>query len=104
MAAYGWCPSGRFFEATACGTPLLTDGWQGLDTFFDPQSELLIAKCGKEVEAALLMPDSALRSMAVRARERTLDEHTGHVRALQLLEYLEEAISHSRAFLKTEVA
>src|SRR5215467_5954716 len=91
MAAYGWCPSGRFFEAAACGTPLLTDGWQGLDTFFDPRRELLIAGCAQEVEAALQMPDSALRSMAVRARERTLDEHTGHVRALELLEYLEEA-------------
>ena len=35
MAANGWCPSGRFFEAAACGTPLITDPWEGLDSFFD---------------------------------------------------------------------
>ena len=104
MVAYGWCLSGRFFEVAACDTPLLTDGWQGLDTFFVPWRELLTAGCAEDVEEALEMPDSALQSMAARARERTLDQHTGHVRAVQLLKYLEEAISHNRASLKTEVA
>lgn len=104
MAAYGWCPSGRFFEAAACGTPLVTDRWQGLDEFFDPQRELLVVGHSDDVEAALLLPDAALRSMAALARERTLDEHTGHVRARQLLQHLEKAIAQNRASLKTGVA
>ena len=93
MAANGWCPSGRFFEAAACATPLITDTWGGLDAFFDPDSELLVVNSANDVEAALNLPDSTLQSMALRARQRTLEEHTGWVRAQQLLQYLEEASS-----------
>lgn len=92
MAANGWCPSGRFFEAAACGTPLITDNWQGLDTFFDLH-ELRVVQTAEDVQQALLMPDAELQSMAALARQRTLDEHTGMVRARQLLGYLEEARS-----------
>jgi spore maturation protein CgeB len=91
MAANGWCPSGRFFEAAACGTPLITDAWEGLDSFFDLHSELRVVANAEDVQQALLMPDAELASMAAQARQRTLDEHTGMVRARQLLSYLEEA-------------
>jgi spore maturation protein CgeB len=104
MAAYGWCPSGRFFEAAACGTPLMTDGWEGLDSFFDPQYDLRVVTSAEDVEAALTTPDSDLLSMAARARQRTLDEHTGQVRAGQLIQYLEEAFSAKREAFATEVA
>jgi spore maturation protein CgeB len=97
MAANGWCPSGRFFEAAACATPLITDAWDGLDSFFNPQSELRVVGSAEEVEAALGAPDCELQSMAARARQRTLDEHTGNVRAAQLLQYLEEARSGANA-------
>jgi len=104
MAAYGWCPSGRFFEAAACGTPLITDSWEGLDSFFDPQHDLLVVKRGEDVESALQTPNSDLQSMARHARQRTLDEHTGKVRAGQLLKYLEEAFSVKNESVQTEVA
>ncbi|HET9838436.1 MAG TPA: glycosyltransferase [Candidatus Angelobacter sp.] len=91
MAANGWCPSGRFFEAAACGTPLLSDAWPGLNAFFDPQRELQVVAHAEDVEHALEMPECDLLSMAARARERTLAEHTGMVRARQLLGYLELA-------------
>ncbi|HZS26695.1 MAG TPA: glycosyltransferase [Candidatus Angelobacter sp.] len=104
MATYGWCPSGRFFEAAACGTPLITDSWEGLDSFFNPQRDLRVVTCAEDVEAALQMPDSDLQDMAARARQRTLDEHTGHVRASQLLKYLDEAFSMKHEFMQTEVA
>jgi spore maturation protein CgeB len=91
MAASGWCPSGRFFEAAACGTPVITDAWEGLDSFFDLESELRVVSSAEEVQQALLMPAAELQAMASRARQRTLDEHTGMVRARQLLGYLEEA-------------
>ena len=104
MATYGWCPSGRFFEAAACGTPLITDSWEGLDSFFDPQRDLRVVGCAEDVEAALQMPDSDLQAMAACARQRTLDEHTGQVRAGQLLKYLDEAFSAKHESMQTEVA
>lgn len=103
MAANGWCPSGRFFEAAACGTPLITDSWGGLDSFFDPQSQLLVVTSAEDVEAALRSPDDELQSMAALARQRTLDEHTGNVRAHQLLQYFDEARSGANASMKKEV-
>lgn len=104
MAAYGWCPSGRFFEAAACGTPLITDAWEGLDSFFDPKCELRVVTRAEDVEDALKMPDSDLLAIASRARQRTLEEHTGRARASQLLQYLEEALSLRTETMQTEVA
>lgn len=104
MAAYGWCPSGRFFEAAACGTPLITDSWEGLDTFFDPRHDLMVVRSADDVEGALQTPDSALQSMARKARQRTLDEHTGKVRAAELLKHLEEAFSVKNESVQAEVA
>src|SRR5436190_8946882 len=43
MARVGYCPSGRLFEAAACGAPIISDWWQGLDAFFEPGLELLVA-------------------------------------------------------------
>src|SRR5262249_27156515 len=93
MASWGWCPSGRFFEAAACGTPLISDAWEGLDSFFEPRSELRVVRSAEDVEDALNIADCDLQAMASRARQRTLDQHTGRVRAGQLLRYLEEAFS-----------
>src|SRR6185369_8117440 len=41
MAEMGFCPSGRLFEAAACGAPILTDTWEGLDQFYTPGEEIL---------------------------------------------------------------
>ena len=95
MARWGWCPSGRFFEAAACSTPLITDAWGGLDNFFDLDQEVTVVATAADVERALSRPAAELHAMAARARARTLEEHTGAVRARQLLAYLEEARSHA---------
>src|SRR5262249_8541220 len=71
--------------------------------FFDPQRDLRVVTRAEDVEEALETPDCNLQSMAVRARQRTLEEHTGVVRARQLLEYLEQARSHSPASIENEV-
>ena len=91
MEEAGWCPSGRFFEASACATPILTDWWEGLDSFFTPGEELCVVSDASQVVAALSGEDADLRRIAERARQRTLDEHTGDHRAEQLLGYLEQA-------------
>jgi spore maturation protein CgeB len=101
MARWGWCPSGRFFEAAACSTPLITDAWPGLNNFFDVDHEITIVATAKDVEKALARPDTELKHMATRARARTLEEHTGAVRAKQLIAYLEEAGSSGHQRLRT---
>jgi spore maturation protein CgeB len=84
MAEYGFCPSGRLFEAAACGTPILTDWWEGLDAFFKPGKEILRVDTAADVLGALDMPDSELANMAAAARQRTLREHTASQRVAQL--------------------
>ncbi len=91
MARTGYCPSGRFFEAAACGTAILSDWWLGLDSFFRPEEEILPVQNANDVLAALDRPEHDLAKMAHRSRERTLDQHTGDSRAQELLAYLEEA-------------
>jgi spore maturation protein CgeB len=91
MAAMGWCPSGRLFEAAACGVPILTDDWAGLDAFYAPGDEILVADTTDDVLAALASDDGRLTELARRARERTLDEHTAERRAAELVRLLEDA-------------
>jgi spore maturation protein CgeB len=89
MAAVGYCPSGRMFEATACGTPVITDWWEGLDAFFEPSRELFVALRTTDVLAALDMPDDERARIGAAGRERTLDCHTAAVRAGELERLLE---------------
>lgn len=91
MARMGHCPSGRLFEAAACGTPIVTDAWDGLDEFFAPGDEILVARTTEDTLHALRLPGEELDRLARRARERTLDEHTAERRARELEEALEAA-------------
>jgi len=84
MAAYGYCPSGRLFEAAACGTPILTDWWDGLDTFFKPGTEILRVNTAADVLRILDLPEAELAAIAHAARERTMREHTAQHRVAQL--------------------
>ena len=91
MARSGWCPSGRLFEAAACGVPILSDRWAGLDAFFAPGSEILVADTTAEALDALATPPATLAVLARRARERTLDEHTAARRAGEMVAAFEAA-------------
>jgi spore maturation protein CgeB len=93
MARYGYCPSGRFFEAAACGTPLITDYWEGLEHFFTPGEELFVVRDAGDVLSALASSGEDLHTIAQRARERTLSEHTGERRAREMLAHFNEARS-----------
>ena len=84
MAAMGWCPSGRLFEAAACGCPLLSDTWPGLEEFFTPGREILLARTTADALAALDLSDGELHTIAKAARERVLAEHTAEARAREL--------------------
>jgi spore maturation protein CgeB len=85
MAAMGWCPSGRLFEAAACGAAIVSDVWEGLEAFFSPQEEILCARGADDVLSALDLEGAQLRRVARAARERTLAQHTSDRRAEELL-------------------
>lgn len=91
MAESGWCPSGRLFEAAACGAPVLSDRWPGIDEFYRPGTEFLAANSTEDAVAALSLSDAELRRIAEAARARTLEEHTSAHRALELEKLLEQA-------------
>jgi spore maturation protein CgeB len=91
MAEMGYCPSGRLFEAASCGTPILSDEWDGIADFFEPGSEILLARTTDDVLAALDRPPEELARIARAARERVLVDHTSDIRARQLESILESA-------------
>lgn len=97
MAVLGHCPSGRLFEAAACATPIVTDGWEGLDAFFTPGDELIVASTTGQVLDALGMADDERQRIGLRARERALDCHTADVRASDLERAIEDAIGVPQA-------
>ena len=86
MAAMGHCPSGRLFEAAACGVPILSDGWDGLDAFFTPGAEILVASNTEQALGAISLSDAELARLSGAARERVLAEHTAECRTAALLE------------------
>jgi spore maturation protein CgeB len=88
MAEMGYCPSGRLFEAAACETPVVSDWWEGLDGFFEPGREILIARTADDVIGALSLGDEERRRIGKAARARTLAEHTAEHRGKQLLDLL----------------
>lgn len=93
MARSGWCPSGRLFEAAACGVAILSDWWEGLDAFFEPGREILIARSTEEALAAIDLPEEELAAVARRGRERCLAEHTAQRRAREMVAAIESAAS-----------
>jgi spore maturation protein CgeB len=91
MAVNGFCPSGRLFEAAACGTPMITDAWDGLDEFFRPGEEIVMARNTQDVVDALELPHAEAERIARAARDRVLAQHTSAHRALELEQLLEDA-------------
>lgn len=85
FARYGWCPSGRLFEAAACAAPIVSDAWEGLEDFFTPGEEILVARDAADVLAALARGEAELARLGRAARERTLSEHTATARAAELV-------------------
>jgi spore maturation protein CgeB len=89
MIAAGYSPSVRLFEAAACGVPIISDWWEGLDSFFTPGAEILVARTPEETRHYLCdLPDALRQGLAARAWARVLGEHTAAHRAATLEEYV----------------
>jgi spore maturation protein CgeB len=98
MRRVGYCPSGRLFEAAACGAAVISDAWPGLEDFFEPGKEILIASTSEDVVAALEAPREQHSRIGRAARERFLAAHTAAHRARELEAILGRAGSNSADF------
>jgi spore maturation protein CgeB len=106
MIRSGYSPSVRLFEAGACGIPILTDDWPGLQTFYEPYSEILPIRRDTDLEFYLHIPEEQRLEVAQRARERTLRFHTAAVRAREFEAHVNaslERISSSKRRGRTTV-
>jgi spore maturation protein CgeB len=92
MARYGFSPATRVFEAAGAGACLITDFWEGIEMFFAPGEEILVARDGGEVARLLqgLTPERA-RGIGQAALARVRAEHTYAHRVAQLEAALEAA-------------
>ncbi|MGN6370849.1 MAG: CgeB family protein [Phycisphaerae bacterium] len=96
MIRAGYSPSVRLFEAAACGVPIISDWWEGIDTFFAIAKEILIAPTTADAVWYLReMPEHVRRDVGNRARTKVLSHHTAAHRAEELERYLLEAIKHA---------
>jgi spore maturation protein CgeB len=93
MRRAGWSPSVRLFEAAACAVPVVSDWWEGLDSFFVPGRELLVEHTLERLDA--LSPEEA-RKIGERARARVLAEHTAEHRVDELEAHV-ESLAGARA-------
>jgi spore maturation protein CgeB len=92
MRQVGYAPSVRLFEAAACGTPVISDDWPGLATFFIPGTEILISRStGETLQYLHEIPGEERHAIGARARARVLAEHTAAQRAASFEAYVLES-------------
>lgn len=92
MINAGYSPSVRLFEAAACGTPIISDYWQGLESFFDIGKEILVAQNRNQVLEHLNLAEGERVDMGRRLREKVMRTHTSAHRAQELEQHWEEAV------------
>lgn len=97
MAAIGFSPATRVFEAAGAGGCLITDAWEGIELFLQPDEEVLVARDGQDVadHVAALTPERA-RAVGEAARARILAEHTYSRRGAEVDALLRAHAAQSR--------
>jgi spore maturation protein CgeB len=92
MAKVGFSPPTRVFEAAGAGACLITDSWLGVEHFFEPDREILVASNAEEVVRHLRLTSSEqARSIGTAMRERALCDHTYQMRARQVDQALRDS-------------
>ncbi len=98
MARYGFSPATRVFEAAGSGTCLVTDAWEGIETFLEPGREVLVAENGEQVsQLAQSVNAERARSIGEAARAKVLQDHTYTQRGVLVDAAMQEAIARVRA-------
>jgi len=96
MCEAGYSPSVRLFEAAACGTPIISDDWPGLATFFEPGEEILISRTAEQTLSYLQdLSEDERQAVARRARRRVLDAHTADRRAAEFERHVYSLLASS---------
>lgn len=90
MVRAGYSPSVRLFEAAACGTPVISDFWPGLDKFFHIGEEILVARTADDVVKYLKMDEEQRLALGLRFRQRVLDAHTSRHRAMEIEHHFDQ--------------
>jgi spore maturation protein CgeB len=94
MIAAGWSPSVRLFEAAACGTPIISDRWPGIESLLVPHQEILLVDRTADVLDILRRCGEQERlRIAERARRRILAEHTAAHRAAEVENHAVQLLS-----------
>ena len=94
MVAAGWSPSVRLFEAAACAVPVISDSWPGIETFFAPGREIVLAADAADVLRTLAQTgERERRALGGRARARVLAQHTAEHRAAELEDHVAQALA-----------
>jgi spore maturation protein CgeB len=94
MARYGFSPPTRVFEAAGAAACLITDAWEGVEQFFEPGTEVLVARNGDEVaEHVQSLTIERAREIGDAGYRRVLADHTYAQRAKQVEEVLEGAVT-----------
>jgi spore maturation protein CgeB len=97
MIRAGYSPSVRLFEAAACGTPIISDIWDGIETLLEPDREILLARqSGDVLDVLETWSDGRARELGAHARRRILGEHTAAHRAASMERDLFEALGRQR--------
>jgi spore maturation protein CgeB len=85
MAQNGWSPATRMFEAAGAASCQVTDAWQGIEDFFAPGEEILVAASAEEVaQLVRSVDDGRARRIGQAARRRALADHTYARRARRM--------------------
>lgn len=91
MIRMGFSPSVRLFEAAACGVPIISDYWEGIETIFTPEKEILISVSSDDTMNYLRkISERERRKIGENARKIILQKHTGSRRAAELEQFIYE--------------
>jgi len=94
MAHIGFSPATRVFEAAGAAACLITDAWEGIELFLEPDREVLVARDGRDVAEHVrsLTPERA-HEIGAAALRRVLAEHTYAHRGAQVDAVLREEMA-----------
>lgn len=97
MIKAGYSPSVRLFEAAACGVPIISDYWDGIDSIFELGKEILIARSSNEVLSYFRkLSEEERRQIGENARQKVLKKHTAKARAKELENYVKQVKQPSK--------
>lgn len=98
MIKAGHSPSVRLFEAAACGVPIISDYWEGIEAVLKPDDEILIARSTKDVVRYFNeITDQERQRIANNALTKVLKAHTSTARAKELVGYVNEVREPSKS-------